>query len=84
MTGTISWLTGVNVHMDTLAARSLPAAPSKVSTVSTASTASVATVLPPVDPQHQTKLQALTNQVQSGQYSVQPQKVAAAWLKTVR
>lgn len=84
MTGTISWLTEVNAHVDTLSARSLPAAPSKISTVSTDSKTSVTTVLPPVDPQHQAKLQALTHQVQSGQYAVQPQKVAAAWLKTVR
>lgn len=38
----------------------------------------------PVDQRHQARIQALARQVQSGQYLVQPQDVAAAWLKAVR
>jgi anti-sigma28 factor (negative regulator of flagellin synthesis) len=84
VTGTISLPPGANSHLDTSSTGSVPATPSKVSAVSTQPTESMAVVLPLVDPKHQIRLQALTNQVQSGQYPVQPQKVAAAWLKTVR
>ena len=41
-------------------------------------------VYQPVDQRHQARVQALAQQVQSGQYIVQPQDVAAAWLKAVR
>lgn len=84
MTGTISFLHGATAHLDALSAGSVPTAPSKVSAVSTPTASSVTTVRPPVDPQHQVRLQALAHQVQSGQYQVQPQKVAAAWLKAAR
>lgn len=80
MTGTISWLPGATAHLDEPSTGSA----AKVSAVSTQTASSATAVLPPVDLQHQARLQALAHQVQSGQYQVQPQKVAAAWLKTVR
>ena len=37
-----------------------------------------------VDKQHEARIQALSKQVQAGQYLVKPQEVAEEWLKTVR
>ena len=63
--------------------------PASVVAVSTlgAPVAAQSTVAPlnlPVDPRHQARIQALTRQVQSGNYAPNPADVAAAWLKTVR
>ncbi|MHB1705475.1 MAG: hypothetical protein ACYCSH_05405 [Acidithiobacillus sp.] len=38
----------------------------------------------PEDARHQARIQALTRQVQSGNYAPKPADVAAAWLKMVR
>lgn len=44
---------------------------------------SASTPVTPADPRHQARIQALTRQVQSGNYAPAPADIAAAWLKTV-
>lgn len=84
MTGNISWLSGSTSHLDVFSNKALPK--SKIEQVSVNNTKPMdaeKTVALPVDVSHQSKIEALTQKIQSGQYQVDAQKVASAWLKTV-
>jgi hypothetical protein len=61
-----------------------PMIPVPASGLSVALPPVVAPLIAPEDSRHQARIQALMQQVQSGNYAPKPSDVAAAWLKMVR
>lgn len=79
---TIPSLSGIG-HETVTPANVVAAPASEASDGAHAGISTSTTPMAPADTRHQARIQALTRQVQSGNYVPVPADIAAAWLKTV-